>query len=879
MAFRVRFPPDIQHRLFCHTQQRTLILAATANHKSCNTFIMTSLSSLPDELIILIAEACDVPDRARLARSNRRLNDLATRVLLRYSVKEEGNSAMYWAAEHGHILTLERMRSHGAEVNDNSGSRLSTVVRRLDSFPQQRLYTSVGFSPLHIAAKFGQDSAVEWLLKNGARIESLAQHVCQCEPSFASFERVEDFDENDNNRIKRLQAWSPLHIAICSGHASTARLLISRGALIRSPESGPFLSTNVFHTAARHNNTAAMEFLVGSGLVRVDEPDSVGYVALHYACSSPGNLPAIKMLIQLGADLDRLSQLGCRTPLCVACETGFFEGATVLLAGGAVYDIESREGASNLLRHAARPYMSFPQRHRSLDPSIWEQRREDFLRRLVELGVNVDERCISFPRYTPLAAAAANHQSLLRTLQAFLELGADVNAMDCMGQNTIYLLLDENETDFYPMTANKVDLLLRHGAHPGIRSKYGYCAFDMALNLSENAGDASIMGFILQHALLANYRHIYMRDQIKRSYSTHRFDVCRMLARNGAVLELSDGELREDIMACVNARELTRMHLLLDLLPHRTKPFEFLKMAIECYPTRAHQEMNIIKSLLARPEFDSPGGSGPSRLLQFACRHHSPVVIAQLLLEKGAQVNGFDSWWETPLSCAVAFGCRPMVRLLLLHGADPHFAPSNQDWSAYIHKATHRFDGQKFDLGHTGYPTAFTRAIMELHNHGVNHSSCQSDADKILPRPLELILEHLPLPTLPQDPRALSYIHLSLEWPEALRILLAKGADPNSGDHCVRPPLLYFLDMVDRWRPAKPDALGTLLEFGADIHRTDDRGRSFLTMMKWSTLPMDNGVIDNVEFEGEQPGPTARSLLRKFFPWRTLDERSGEDYV
>ena len=54
--------------------------------------------------------------------------------------------------------------------------------------------------------------------------------------------------------------------------------------------------------------------------------------------------------------------------------------------------------------------------------------------------------------------------------------------------------------------------------------------------------------------------------------------------------------------------------------------------------------MNFIKSWLARPEFDA------SRLLHFACRHHSPVFIAQLLLEKGGQLNEFDSYWETPLS-------------------------------------------------------------------------------------------------------------------------------------------------------------------------------------------------------------------------------------
>lgn len=81
------------------------------------------------------------------------------------------------------------------------------------------------------------------------------------------------------------------------------------------------------------------------------------------------------------------------------------------------------------------------------------------------------------------------------------------------------------------------------------------------------------------------------------------------------------------------------------------------------------------------------------------------------------------------------------------------------------------------------------------------------------------MLEHLRLPPIPQDPQALSYIHFALEWPEALRVLLANGADPNSGDHWPRPPLLHFLTVADRLRRAKPETLSILLEFGADIHR------------------------------------------------------------
>lgn len=171
------------------------------------------------------------------------------------------------------------------------------------------------------------------------------------------------------------------------------------------------------------------------------------------------------------------------------------------------------------------------------------------------------------------------------------------------------------------------------------------------------------------------------------------------------------------------------------------------------------------------------------------------------------------------------------------------------------------------------------RAIDALWRHASTHTSCQPDAcERVrVPRPLGFILQHMPLPPLPQDPHSLSYIHYALASPDSLRILLENGADPNSGDHCTRPPLLHFLTLIDRLNPTKPEALRILLEFGADIHRTDGQGRSFLTMMRKCTLAMSNNSLVGAELENEQLGLVAGLLVRNFFI--TLDATSGEDCV
>ncbi|KAK2598352.1 hypothetical protein N8I77_011772 [Diaporthe amygdali] len=816
---------------------------------------MASLSKLPDEIIILIVEVCDVPSKAFLARSNWRLNSLATEVLYRYNVQHEGNSAMYWAAEHGHVNALEQLRSCGAELNDSSGSRLPIVFRRLCPDSSRRLSTSFGFLPLHVAAKFGQDAAVEWFLRNGARIESLSQNLCRCEASLAG-----------EGTSHWAPLWTPLHIAICNGNLSTTKLLISHEATVENSGVAEFDGNNVLHIAARCNNTEAIEFLVGSGLVDVDEPDSDGSVALHYACSRLDNAPALEKLLEFGASVNILAE--DMSPLLLACERGFFEAALKLVNKGAIHDVAD-PNRNDLLHIAWKKFECFPCFRERPVRAVWEEHREAFIRRLAELGANVDDKQLRI--LTPLALVVGERTSLLRTIKTFLDVGADVNAMDRSNKNLIYLVLDGG--DFDASAASKVELLLRYGARLDLYARHGYCAFDHALDISRSTGNASVIDFILQHASVANFGDGYLNRVVAHSYTCNRFNECRLLIGHGAVLELSQERLDKGVLHGIARKNLEQLIFHLDHFPSRITTYKMIEIAVRSYKDVDEEEIAIIKSLLDRLGSDSDGDD-VSQLLRIACKYHLKVDVAQLLLERGGRVNSFDPDWETALGFSVDNGCRHMVKCLLHHGADPHLTPPDQLWSAHVREFHSGPYLKHLALGDTRYPTAFMRAIAALHLHGDPHESCQAESSEVVLRPLELMLEHLPPPPIPQDPQFLSYIHFALAHPPSLRLLLAKGADPNSGDHCTRPPLLHFLTMANR--PTNPEALSILLEFGADIHRRDGEGKSFLTMMRNSTLAMANNADDAAELELEKLD-FAGLLVRNFFI--TLDAKSGEDCV
>lgn len=109
---------------------------------------------------------CHPTAQFSLALSNKRLHDIVNPVLYKQHVRQSG-TAVFWAAREGRLDTLELLQTHGAELNDSNGSRLQWVFdwafprgdEAIDPFAHD-----VFFTPLHIAAKFGQCAAVKWLL-------------------------------------------------------------------------------------------------------------------------------------------------------------------------------------------------------------------------------------------------------------------------------------------------------------------------------------------------------------------------------------------------------------------------------------------------------------------------------------------------------------------------------------------------------------------------------------------------------------------------------------------------------------------------------------------------------------------------------------------
>lgn len=131
---------------------------------------------------------------------------------------------VFEAAATGHVELLEELLAHDA---DCLGS-----------------YSADGWTPLHLAAFFGQERAVALLLERGAPVAAWS-----------------------NNAL----ANQPLHAAVAGNDTDTCRWLVDHGAPIGERQHGGFTP---LHEAAQNGNHAVVELLLERGAdasVRADD--------------------------------------------------------------------------------------------------------------------------------------------------------------------------------------------------------------------------------------------------------------------------------------------------------------------------------------------------------------------------------------------------------------------------------------------------------------------------------------------------------------------------------------------------------------------------------------------------------------------------------
>lgn len=167
------------------------------------------------------------------------------------AVDSTGYTALHYASQHGHLEAMEQLIAWGVDVNINGNHAVTSLRLACDSpyvwwKDQIAVVTlllsngasvndgSSGSTPLHLASKHGFAKLVEYLLTQGALVDTR-----DCRPGMA-----------------------PLHAASKEGHADIVNMLLSSGAIIDARDEN---KETALHHACERGHVEVIKILLAHG--------------------------------------------------------------------------------------------------------------------------------------------------------------------------------------------------------------------------------------------------------------------------------------------------------------------------------------------------------------------------------------------------------------------------------------------------------------------------------------------------------------------------------------------------------------------------------------------------------------------------------------
>lgn len=490
---------------------------------------------------------------------------------------------------------------------------------------------SRGWSPLHLAARYGNSATIAALLAGGAEVDA-------------------DYSGE-----------TPLHWAIEEKRPANVAALLEAGA---DPGRRTRRGTTPLHEAAvwpprrwgssevsQDRDSAMIVALVVAG-ADVNARNNWGETPLHTATRN-GHAPVVDKLLALGAHPGAEDELG-RPPRPMVCdwtELGFFrrvpsEGVLGCLQSGA--DVHARaESGQTPLHLLAAQVGEYPLVAGVIDA-------------LVDAGADVNARDLS--RSTPLHEAVQHPGPWTAVTAALLEAGADVNARDDRGFTPLHV----------SGSLAKASLLAEAGADLHAADSWGRTPMHLRLQRD--------------HPRFVSWLLDLGSDTGARDHSGIVADPigCERL-NTGSFFHIAPVEI---VAACIEAGAdvNARSERLGGDLPRGSTPLHFAAAwsrdpAVVRFLVRGGGDVNTRDSDDYAPLHRAAGMSD------------HPGMIA-VLLEVGAEArmwargaNPYRDWHETPLHEAAGRNANPAVTAALLEaGADVH-ARSEEGGRTPLHRA------------------------------------------------------------------------------------------------------------------------------------------------------------------------------------------------
>ncbi|XP_075989607.1 tankyrase [Anticarsia gemmatalis] len=573
------------------------------------------------------------------------------------------STPLHFAAGYGRREVVEILIAAGAalQARDDGGLQPlhnacsfghADVVRALLSAgaaPAAR--DNWGYTPLHEAAAKGKVDVCIALLQHGA------------DPNIRNTEGKTPLDLADSATRPVLTgeycAADVLEAARSGADDRLASLLTPLNVNVHAADGR---RSTPLHLAAGYNRARAVRLLLQRG-ADVHAKDKGGLVPLHNACSY-GHYEVTELLVRAGADVNA-TDLWAFTPLHEAASKARLEVCSLLLSEGADPTLLNCHGKSALDVAPTRELqerLAFEYRGHCLLEAC---RLAEPARVKKQLSAVSGHQHQSSQASTSGSTGSLPGECSVEALVNFQHVGTGDRALHCAAASV------------YPKRKQVMEMLIRKGARVNEKNKEG----QTPLHVATEHAHLDAMDLLLRHGAKVNACDGRGSSALALAARRDSAAACRLLLACGADTT-PDAMYPQPDDACANAAALRLLEAA------RTGDVESARSILDARPrlvncrdvdgrhstplhfAAGYNRLPLAQLLLQRGADVHAKDKGGLVPLHNACSY-GHYEVTELLVMAGAGVNAHDLWRFTPLHEAAAKGKADIVRLLLKHGADP----------------------------------------------------------------------------------------------------------------------------------------------------------------------------------------------------------------
>ncbi|XP_044035115.1 ankyrin-3-like isoform X43 [Siniperca chuatsi] len=564
--------------------------------------------------------------------------------------------------------------------------------------------TESGFTPLHIAAHYGNINVATLLLNRGAAVDFKARnditplHVASKRGNSNMVRLLLERGAKIDARTK--DGLTPLHCGARSGHEQVVEMLLDRGAPILSKTKN---GLSPLHMATQGDHLNCVQLLLHHE-VPVDDVTNDYLTALHVAAHC-GHYKVAKVIVDKKANPNAKALNGF-TPLHIACKKNRVKVMELLLKHGASIQAVTESGLTpihvaafmghdnivhQLINNGASPNTSNVRGETALHMAA-RAGQSNVVRYLIQNGAQVD--ATAKDDQTPLhISSRLGKQDIVHQLLAN---GACPDATTTSGYTPLHLAAREGHRDVASSLLDQgasLDIITKKGFSPlHVAAKYGKIEVANLLLQKNAPSDAAGKSGLTPLHVAAHYDNqkvaLLLLNQGASPHAAAKNGYTPLhIAAKKNQMEIATTLLEYGASTNTVTRQgITPLHLaaqegnvdIVTLLLARDAP---INMGNKSGLTPLHlaaqeDKVNVAEVLVNQGATIDPETKLGYTPLHVAC-HYGNVKMVNFLLKNQAKVNAKTKNGYTPLHQAAQQGHTHIINLLLHHGASPNELTAN----------------------------------------------------------------------------------------------------------------------------------------------------------------------------------------------------------